>query len=87
MITAVVGAKLTIHVVDGLQDRDAGMHVERAGRFIAEENFGPLGDGARNGHALLFSARHLRGEVIEPVAEIDQRESLGRVHGIVRPHR
>ena len=54
----------------------AGRDVERAGRLVAEQHVGPLGDGARDGHALLFAAGELRGKMIEPLAEADQAERL-----------
>ena len=59
------------------------LEVERAGRLVAEEHVGPLGDGARDGDALLLAARELRREVIEPIAEADERERLARVERVV----
>ena len=61
-----------------LEHDDAGRDVERAGRLVAEQHVGPLGDGARDRHALLLAARELGGEVIEPVAEADQRRAPPR---------
>ena len=48
-----------------LEHDDAGRDVERAGRLVAQQHVGPLGDRARDRHALLLAARELRGKVIE----------------------
>ena len=63
-------AQLAVHALDGLQHHDARPHVQRAGRFVAEQHLGALGDGARDGHALLFAAGELGGEMVQPRAQI-----------------
>ena len=70
-----------------LEHDDAGRDVERAGRLVAEQHVGPLGDRARDRHALLLAARELRGKVVEPLAEADERERLVRRHRAVRRSR
>ena len=52
-------AEFAVHGLDGLEDGDAGLHVERACRLVAEQHLGPLRDGAGDGHALLLAAGHL----------------------------
>ena len=47
---------------------DAGLDVERAGRLVAQQHVGPLGDRARDGDALLLAAGQLRRKVIQPRA-------------------
>ncbi len=42
-------AQFTIHSLNRLQHDDAGAHVQGAGRFVAQQYFGPFGDGSRNG--------------------------------------
>ena len=52
--------------------------VERAGRLVAEQHVGPLGDGARDRHALLLAAGELRREVVAAARQPDQRRALVR---------
>ena len=61
--------------------------VERAGRLVAQQHVGPLGDGARDRHALLLAARELRREMVEPLIEADQAQRLLRRHRIGRRSR
>ena len=63
--------------------RIAGLEVERAGRLVAQQDVRPLGDGARDGDALLLAAGQLRREVVQAVAEADQVERLVRRHRVV----
>ena len=49
----------------------AGLVVQRTGRLIAEQELRIFGEGARNGDALLFAARKLGREVVQPLAEAD----------------
>ncbi len=74
-------AELAIDALDHVEHQDAGAEVERAGRLVAEQQRRALGHGARDGHALLLAARELGGEVVQPVAEADQRQ---RVLGVER---
>ena len=72
-------AEFAIHALDRFEHDDAGADVERAGGFIAEEHFGAFRDRARDGHALLFAAGKLRGEMVHPRREAHEIErGLGR---------
>ena len=53
--------------------------VQGAGRFVAQQQFGFLGDGAGDRDALLLAAGQLRGEVVEPVGKPHLAEGVGRV--------
>jgi hypothetical protein len=55
---------------------DAGLAVERAGGFVAEQHLGPLGDGAGDGDALLLAARKLGREMVHPVRQADALQRL-----------
>ena len=53
---------ILVHALNRLEDDDAGAHVQRAGRSSQSSTSGRSGDGSRDGDALLFSARQLRGK-------------------------
>ena len=53
----------------------AGDVVERAGRLVAQQHVGPLGDGAGDGDALLLAAGQLRREVVEAVGRARRASS------------
>ena len=55
-------AELCVDARDHLQDYLPGLVVESAGRLVAEENIGALGDRARDRDALLLAARQLGRE-------------------------
>ena len=57
-----------------LEDEDASLGIERARRLVAQQHFRPLGDGARDGDALLLAARELRREVVHAVFEPDNAQ-------------
>ena len=57
-------AELAVHALDDLEHDAAGGEVERAGRLVAQKQRRALGDGARDGHALLLAAGELRRKVI-----------------------
>ena len=59
VITAVVVAELAIHALDRFQHPDAGVHVERARRLVAQQHVWSLGDRPRDRHPLLLAAREL----------------------------
>ena len=65
------GAELGVDPRDHLEHQLAGLVVERAGGLVAQQHVGALGDGARDGDALLLAAGELRGEVVEPLAQAD----------------
>ena len=56
------GAELAVDALERLEHDDAGRDVERAGRLVAQQHVGPLGDRARDGDALLLAAGELRRE-------------------------
>ena len=87
VMIAVVVPRSRLISVEHFKDLDAGLRVERAGGFVAEQHVGALGDGPRDGDALLFAARDLGGEVVHPVGEADAGQRLGRVHGVARRRR
>ena len=60
------GAELRVHARERLEHDDAGGDVERAGRLVAEQHRGPLGDRARDRDALLLAAGELRRKVVAP---------------------
>ena len=70
------GAELTVDRRERIEHDDARGDVERAGRLVAQQHVGPLGDGARDGHALLLAAGELRREVIEPMVQADEAQAL-----------
>ena len=59
------GAELAVDAGDRLEHDDAGVVVERAGRLVAQQHVGPLGDGARDRDPLLLAAGELRREVVQ----------------------
>jgi hypothetical protein len=50
------GAQLEVDPRDDLQHQLAGGVVEGAGRLVAQQQLGPLDDGAGDRHALLLAA-------------------------------
>jgi len=65
--------------------------IEIAGRLVGQQYFRLVRKGARDGHALLFAARKLRGVMMRPVAQadfVDQRPrtdgGLGDAHDLHR---
>ena len=80
VITAVVVPSSRLTCSMRLEHQDAGVAVERAGGLVAQQHVRALGDGARDGDALLLAARELGREVVDAVAEPDQRQRLGGVH-------
>ena len=76
------GAELAVDPRQRLEHADAGAAVERAGRLVAQQHVGALGDGARDGDALLLAAGQLGGKVIHAGAEPDPvQRLLGRHRG------
>ena len=66
-----------------IQHQDAGLIVQRAGRFIAQQQRRPLGDGSRDGYTLLFTTRQLGRKMVDSIAQTNAGQRLGGVHGIV----
>ena len=65
---------------EGLQF-GAVVRVERTGGLIGEDNVGTVGEGARGGHALLFTAREFGGFVLGARREPHEVEQFGRTVG------
>ena len=80
VITAVAVPSSRFTCADHLEHAHAGAEVERAGGLVAQQDVRPLGDGARDGHALLLAAGELRRKVVEPLAQADQ---LQRFVGLI----
>jgi hypothetical protein len=58
------GAELAVDPVEHVEHEAPGGGVEGARGLVAEQHVGPLGDRARDGHALLLAAGELGGEVV-----------------------
>ena len=59
-----------------IHDLHARLAVERAGRFVGEQDVGVVDDGARDGHALHLAAGHLVRRLVELVAQTDLFQRL-----------
>lgn len=66
------GAEFLIDFCDDIQYHFAGLVVQCASGFIAQQYVRALGNGARNGNALLFPAGKLGREVIHALFQPDQ---------------
>ena len=82
MITVVVPS-CSIDPRDRGQHDLAGLVIERAGRLVAQQHIGRFDDGAGDRDALLLAAGKLRGKMIEPPFESDQRQRLAWVERLV----
>ena len=90
-----LGARGDLRIVGDDEDRDAGLvdlgeqihdllarlAVERAGRLVGEDQPRLADQRARDRDALLLTARHLRRQVVGPVAQADALEVLRRRSG------
>ena len=65
-------AEFAVNALDRLEHEHAGLAVERAGRFVAQQDVRLLRNGARDGDALLLAARKLRREMVQPFAQADE---------------
>jgi hypothetical protein len=54
------------------------MRVEIAGRLVGQQQARRIGDGAANGDALLLAAGQFAGKMVEPLAEAEEAQELGR---------
>ena len=72
VMTAVVVPSSRLIRCDRFQHQDAGVHVEGAGRLVAQQHGRLLGHRAGDRHALLLAAGQLRGKVVLPLAQVDQ---------------
>jgi hypothetical protein len=59
------------------------MVTSRTIRVVAQQHVRPLGDGPRDGDALLLTAGELGGEMVEPMAEPHQLQRRHRVHRVL----
>ncbi len=84
VMTTVVVPSSRVDPGDDLEHDLAGRIVERAGRLVAEQHVGTLGDRAGDRDALLLAAGELRREVVEALRQADAIERLLRRH---RRHR
>ena len=75
-------AEIAVDALDGFEDGNAGVHVERAGGFIAQQDIGAFRNGARDGDALLFATGKLGREVVHARTEADEFEGVLGRHGI-----
>jgi hypothetical protein len=82
VITAVVVPSSRLTRSSTLSTSRPVCRVERAGGLVAEQHVRALGDGARDGDALLLAAGELRREVVQPLAEADQRQRLLGAHRV-----
>src|SRR5262245_14998541 len=57
-------AEFLVHALQGLEDHDAGLDVECAGRLVTKQDFRALGNGPGNGHALLLATGKLCRKMI-----------------------
>ena len=78
-------------LMDEFVDDERCLGVETGVGFVAEEILGLEGDGPRNGHAFLHTARDFTGELGSCLAEVDTVEAeLGTAHtfliGIIGEH-
>ena len=65
-------------------DLVAGLRVELAGRLVGQDEDRVLDQGPGDRHPLLLAARQLVGPVVEPVAQADLRQQLGRPRASAR---
>ena len=75
---------LAVHLIEHFQHLHAGFAVQRAGWLVAKKNARTFGNGAGDGDALLFAARHLGGEMVQPVRQAHKRQCLILVHRVGR---
>ena len=73
---------LPIQFREELHDFHASRAVETPGRFVRQKKAGTGHKGARNGDALLLSAREFRRRVTRPVGK---SHALERLHGLLVP--
>ena len=66
-------------VLQQLQNLLAGLIVEGTRGLVAQQELGVLGEGARDGYALLLAAGELGGEVVHACFEAYFGKRFGRV--------
>ena len=78
------GAKLAIDLVDGFKHEDTRLAIERTGRFVAQQNFGLLGNRTGDRDTLLLTAGELRRKMIRPLAQVDEPQCVERIERALR---
>ena len=68
--------QLAVDVADQPQDAAGRLRIQGAGRLIAQQHLGIIGQSPGNGHALLLSAGKLRWIDIRFVAQVDERQQI-----------
>ena len=71
-------ADTALHRAHGLAQLDADLGVERAERFVQQQNGGLVRQRTRDGHALLLTARELARVALVVALEGDQLQELRR---------
>ena len=79
-----------VELLEQIHDRLAAARIEVSGRLVREQNQRLAGDGARDGDALLLTARELARKVLRAVRHADALErrfhallALGRFHAAI----
>ena len=70
------GPEFGIDALQRFQHPHTGGRIKGAGRLVAQHHHRALGNGARNGHALLLATRELRREMIQPLAQSHHCQGL-----------
>ena len=73
------GAEFLIGARNRSEHQLAGIVVERPGRLVAQQHIRRFDDGACDRDPLLLTAGELRGKMIEPLGEADQRQRGPRI--------
>src|SRR5438093_9684487 len=71
-------APLLVQALEDAHHFDAGFRVEVSGRLVGQQNRRAVDERARDGDALLLTARQLIRMVIRPVAQTDELEHVFR---------
>ena len=76
-------AQLLIDLGQRLQNHDSCLDIQRAGRFVTQQDIRPFDDRPRNGHPLLFTAGQLHRVVVLSGIQAHQFQSGIRVQGLL----
>ena len=75
------GALGPYDVLDDAQHFNAGLVIKRCGGLVGENDLGVLSQRARNRHALLLAAGHLRRIIVSAVRQSHLRKGLVHILG------
>ena len=64
------------------KDHDAGLGIQSAGRFVAEEDLWVFGQSSCDGNSLLFAAGELVGEIVDVIRKTDRSKHVMTAQGI-----